>query len=57
MPRLNVRVFFLDENEEREGGKPSFDKKKNPLLQTKEFFLQWQNVLHDVLSVVYETKV
>lgn len=56
MPRLNVRVFFLDENEEREGGKPSFDK-KNPLLQTKEFFLQWQNVLHDVLSVVYETKV
>lgn len=37
MPRLNVRVFFLDENEEREGGKPSFDK-KNPLLQTKEFF-------------------
>lgn len=56
MPRLNVRVFFfLDENEER-GGKPSFDK-KNPLLQTKEFFLQWQNVVHDVLSVVYETKV
>lgn len=26
--------FFTDDNEEGEGGKPSFDK-KNPLLQTK----------------------
>lgn len=57
MPRLNVRfLFFLDENEEREGGKPSFDKKKS-FVANKGVFLQWQNVLHDVLSVVYETKV
>lgn len=38
MPRLNVRVFFLDENEEREGGKPSFDKKKSFVANKGVFF-------------------
>lgn len=48
--------FFTDYNEEGEGGKPSFDKKKI-LCCKQNSFLQWQNVLHDMLSVVYETKV
>lgn len=48
--------FFTDYNEEGEGGKPSLDKKKI-LCCKQNSFLQWQNVLHDVLSVVYETKV
>lgn len=51
-----MRVFFTDDNEEGEGGKPYFDKKKS-FVANKIVFLQWQNVLHDVLSVVYETKV
>lgn len=50
-------AFFTDDNEEVEGGKPFLIwPQKNSLVQTKKF-LHWQNVLYDVQSVVYETKV
>lgn len=55
--KTKLRFFFTDDNEEVEGGKPFLIwPKKNPLVQTKNF-LQWQNVLYDVQSVVYETNV
>lgn len=48
--------FFLDENEEREGGKPSFDKKKILCCKQRSFFYNGRTLCMTCLVLFMKRK-